>query len=668
MLMPYFATHRRQFLKYLGSLVSLAGCKTFDDSSETLDSVAVEDEGFDYVIVGSGAGGGPLACNLAKAGFKVLLLEAGEDRGESTNYQVPALHTLASEDQDMSWSFFVNHYADPERQKKDSKYVAAKGGILYPRGATLGGSSAVNAMIAVYPNRKDWDDLARLTGDDSWRAETMRRYFERLEACEYLSGDDLKGHGQKGWLTTTTASPEVVAGDLTVIATLVGGVHAFVSSLNPASWFDRIKKSAKTLYDLVKKDINSNDPARDQSEGVFMIPFTVRAQKRSGARDYIVRTRDANPTRLVVRTGAFVTRVLFQDDRPNGELTALGVEYLEGKHLYGASPKAGEATANPRRRRVRARREVILAGGSFNTPQLLKLSGIGPAAELEALGIPVLVDLPGVGANLQDRYEVGIVSEVNAELPIIQDCTFGTLPDPCLNEWSEYVPGPYTTNGGLAGILKKSSFAEGAPDLFIFALPASFRGYYPGYSRDVGKSKRRISWLILKAHTRNRGGYVRLRSADPTVAPEINFRYFDDGTKEQKADEKDLAAIVEAIKLVRAINKTTHALVPHRQLTEVVPGPAADTDAKLEEFVKNEAWGHHATGTCRMGPDGDEMAVLDSAFRVRDAAPDSPRRTVRGLRVVDASIFPKIPGYFLVTSVYMASEKASDVIIQAARS
>jgi choline dehydrogenase len=158
-----------------------------------------------------------------------------------------------------------------------------------------------------------------------------------------------------------------------------------------------------------------------------------------------------------------------------------------------------------------------------------------------------------------------------------------------------------------------------------------------------------LTWAILQAHTKNTAGEVRLRSADPRERPYVNFRYFDEGNDKEG---EDLDSVVEGIKFVRKLTAPLRAkkLIAEEEL----PGDKVQSDDDLRDFVKYQSWGHHASCTCPIGREGDPMAVLDKNFKVRGT---------RSLRVVDASIFPKIPGFFIVSSVYMAAEKAADVIL-----
>ena len=143
------------------------------------------------------------------------------------------------------------------------------------------------------------------------------------------------------------------------------------------------------------------------------------------------------------------------------------------------------------------------------------------------------------------------------------------------------------------------------PDLFLFALPADFRGYYPGYHKDLELKPNRLTWAVLKAHTKNRGGSVTLRSTDPRDTPDIRFRYFEEGSD---TTGDDLDAVVAGVKLARRISTTLRRW----GATELSPGPAVATDAELRDFVRDNAWGHHACGTCAIGTDTDPTAVLDS--------------------------------------------------------
>jgi choline dehydrogenase len=294
--------------------------------------------------------------------------------------------------------------------------------------------------------------------------------------------------------------------------------------------------------------------------------------------------------------------------------------------------------------------EVILSGGAFNTPQLLMLSGIGPRDVLEPLGIPLRIELPGVGRNLQDRYEIGVVHRMNfARWEILEDATF-SRGDPQYREWAESHGGVYASNGAILAAIRKSRPERPLPDLFCFALLGLFGGYFPGYSALEVTKPNYLTWAILKAHTENRAGTIRLRSADPRDPPLVDFHYFEEGSD---ISGEDLDSVVAGIRFVRAL--TAKLKADGLIAAEEMPGEALDSDDELKDFVRSRAWGHHASCSCAIGP-REAGGVLDGGFRVHGT---------QGLRVVDASVFPRIPGFFIASAVYMVAEKAADVILAA---
>jgi choline dehydrogenase-like flavoprotein len=340
---------------------------------------------------------------------------------------------------------------------------------------------------------------------------------------------------------------------------------------------------------------------------------------------------------------ALATRVLFDSDG-----AACGVEYSKGQQLYKAHAKP--ATAPGERREVRARREVILCGGAFNTPQLLMLSGIGPAAHLREHGIPVRVDLPGVGRNLQDRYEAAVTYRMRQPWKILAGARF-ERGDPVWQRWHEERDGLYASNGAALAFVRRSADALPEPDIFCMALPTLFEGYFRGFSANLSKYQDRLTWAVLKAHTRNSAGTVTLQSADPREPPRIDFHYFDQGDDGAGAD---LQAVVQAIQFVRELNRPL--LDCGLIAEECAPGPQAQSAAAVAEYVRNNAWGHHASCSCPIGLRANG-GVVDSSFAVHGT---------RRLRIVDASVFPRIPGFFLVSAVYLIAEKAAEVLLSAA--
>ncbi|KAF2968940.1 hypothetical protein GQX73_g4628 [Xylaria multiplex] len=681
---------------------------SFPQTGPTLKASPPPKKEYEYIVVGSGPGGAPLAVNLAKAGHSVLLIDAGGDFGHLREVESPALANPSSERNEVSWGFFTHHYSNKTMLLKDRKlsYMTPSGqyysgvnppegseplGTFYPRYGGLGGCSEHNALVSLLPSKNDFNYIRDLVGDDSWDTDNMRQYFEKLEHLEYKVPSK-EGHGSKGYIDITVDPIGVATQDIKLTAALLGAAKAFgvesdalyaavnatIANANARGTVDPYsellpldisKPMADALSAMLFQDINLVDPDRDHKKIFAQLPMHMDNlhYRRSSPRDYVYDTvtaknRDGSKKyKLDVALNTLVTKVTFDKPKSScGKPKANGVEYLYGQSLYRADPRASLTEDTGKPGSVKATKEVIVSGGAFNSPQILKLSGVGPKEELEKYGIEVVVDLPGVGKNLQDRLEVSVNANYPTNFTRILDCTYlGTEDDPC---WAQYVnpnntgaaKGTYASNQVFAGAFWTSQYSDdGEQDLWIGGFPALFNGFYPGYSSNAATADNKTwwSWLVLKAHTRNTAGTVELRSANPRDTPLITFHTLDEGLSKEDSD-KDTYAMVEGIRMAQKFFEE----VPDIDGKPTVFWPPAeyDTDEKLAEWVKEEAWGHHASCSNKIGADNDPLAVLDGNFKVRGT---------KGLRVVDASVFPKIPGTFVVVPIMMISEKASAAIL-----
>ena len=487
---------------------------------------------FEYIVVGSGAGGGTVAARLAEAGpqgsgagsrrrssrapgrrhrlsrrksSSRRLPRAGvsrlldRERGDALGLLRPALRGRGAAKE-------RPEICDWYPKKNDKRKPEFVDGVLYPRAGCLGGCTAHNAMIMVYPHNEDWDQLAQLTGDPSWGADNMRRYFEKLENCHHRPFFRLLAklgiNPTAAWLERLASHSEKHS---------EGRARGFRSGGRAAGigWSKAVGETSWLLKRAIWFFLGKGDPndwrlVRENAFGLHYPPLTTRQHARMGTRERLLETQEKYPANLTIELDALVTRVLFDDDN-----RAIGVEYRKGARLYKAhenpSSEPGET------RQVFASNEVILAGGAFNTPQLLMLSGVGPKEELEKHRIAVRIDLPGVGTNLQDRYEVGVVNRVRDDWGILKGAKYKST-DPQYADWlrtkNELEGSVYGTNGAVLAAIRRSAPQRPVPDLFCFAVLADFRGYEPGYSVRVVQKLNYLTWAVLKAHTNNRAGVV----------------------------------------------------------------------------------------------------------------------------------------------------------------
>jgi choline dehydrogenase len=535
-------------------------------------------ETFDYVIVGAGSAGSVLANRLSEDGRStVCVLEAGP-RDWHPFIHIPAgfMYTLVNPA--VNWL-----YTSEPSPWTGGRRIAA------PRGKTLGGSSSINGHIYNRGQRLDFDGWAQ-RGNRGWGYADVLPYFRKTERrlVAEAHADDETFRGNEGQLPIT---------DL--------------------EWRDPICDAF--IEGAVEQGIPRNrDYNGARQAGVSYVQRIVQKGRRvSAARGYL-KPAMKRPN-LIVRTHAHATAIVFEGRR------AVGIRYNNGG-------RHGTPTE------VRAAREVILAGGAVNTPQLLQISGVGPANLLGELGVPVNHELKGVGENLRDHYAPRFVARVkNAQT--INELSHGVKLAGEVLKYAFTRRGILSLNPTLVYVFWKSDEAVDNYDLQLTFTPASYKEGVQSKLDDF-PGMTIASWQQRPDSI----GWVRARSADPFTAPLIQPNYL--------AAESDRRVLLAGMKLARRL---LHSKALSKYFDrEEFPGPQAQSDADLMEAAKKRGTTtFHLMGTCRMAPDSDPTAVVDEQLRVRG---------LEALRVIDASIMPTMPSANLNASVLMIAEKAADMI------
>ncbi len=448
----------------------------------------------------------------------------------------------------------------------------------------------------------------------------MREVFERVENNQYLK-KGVPGHGFDGFMPTWISPSsfyERAPARLSLLKTIATDSH----------------QDPEQIFSILQSDPNFLGDSRDKSNGLFgLASHETLGFRRWSPRDLVHSVISASNSdgskkyRLTVQLQSLASRVLFEDSPSNnGKPRAVGVEFLEGQGLYKAT--AGYDAKSPPRselKRAYAKREVIVSGGTFNSPQLLQLSGVGDRAHLESLGIKVVAHRPGVGRGLRDNQEMPVVGHGQVPFtvppdPAMASCASGSPTDPCLAAWKNGT-GPYVAALGNS----ESAFmtTEHSPDgnrdmLSYMSNGAPGRAFYiPDPSQKLPSDPPTvIHRTLLRMNVQNDAGYVRITSSDPRDVPEINFEYFGVG------EASDMGAMLDFIAWMRRIFAKVPA--PYGPVVPVEPpcpaGYGEDGYCKDGEqdrqWIRDQTFGHHPVGTCKMGSGNDTLAVVDSRFRV----------------------------------------------------
>ncbi len=454
--------------------------------------------------------------------------------------------------------------------------------IHAPRGKTLGGSSSINGNIYSRGQRLDFDGWAQ-RGNRGWGYADVLPYFKRSE--RRIGDGDETFRGREGNLIITN-----------------------IDYRHPLA--DDFIKGAVNFGIPLNQDYNGAI-----QEGISYTQRTIYKGRRVSTARAFLRPALKRPN-IELRTKSHATRIIFDGKR------ALGVKYQRSRQAF----------------EIRARKEIILSGGSVNSPQLLQLSGIGPANLLKDIGVPIHHELPGVGENLRDHFVLRMVARIKT-LDTINERVKGL---PLISEAFKYFTGQPSVLGlspTLVYIFWKSDPALDNGDLQISFTPASYKEGVQSQLDDF-PGVTIAPWVQRPEST----GYIRAKSADPFQPPSIQPNYFSHETDRQLS----LAGMRLARKLMRTPEFGQHVE------REELPGPDVNTDEEMLAYYReNATTTFHLMGTCRMGPDTDPTAVVDNQLRVRG---------IEGLRVADASIMPTMPSANTNASTIMIGEKCADLI------
>ena len=530
---------------------------------------------YDYVIVGGGSAGSALANRLsADPTTTVLVLEAGRPDYKWDVF----IHMPAALTFPIGSKFYDWKYeSEPEPFMNGRK-------IYHARGKVLGGSSSINGMIFQRGNPLDYERWAADPGMETWDYAHCLPYFKRMENCLAADGaDQFRGH---------SGPLELERGPAT----------------NPlfGAFFDAVQQAGYPMTD----DVNGF-----QQEGFAKFDRNVRRGRRlSAARAYLHPVMHRK--NLTVTTRALVHRVLFDGTR------ATGVEF--------STRRGGvqQVTAG----------EVILCGGAFNSPQLLQLSGVGNAADLGALDIPVVHDLPAVGQHMQDHLEVYV--QYSCKQPVSLQPQLQMWRRPFIGaQWLFFRKGPGASNHFEAGGFARGNDDVAYPNLMFHFLPIAVR--YDG-SSPAGDHGYQIHIGPMYSNSR---GSVQITSTDPKAKPALRFNYV--------STPEDRREWVEAIRIARGIMNQP-AMEPFNG-GEVSPGPDVESDEQILDWVRTDGeTALHPSCTCRMGRAGDDSVVDPLTMAVHG---------VDGVRVVDASAMRYVTNGNIYAPVMMMAEKAADLIL-----